>query len=204
MEVYDASEVRRLLGAAKTLQTVHSYTLLLMALHTGLRLGELLAVQWGDIDLEERQLMVRRNFSHGQLNFPKSDEVRRVELSETLCKELRQYRRTVQEFRLREGKNEIPEWVFYSKAGTLLDAHDVTRRVYHKARKKAELRHLSFHGLRDTYAAQLLMSGTPLAFVAKQLGQGDPAITLKYYMKYMPTQERSALQALEETVNGGS
>jgi integrase len=60
------------------------YPLFLCAVRTGLRLGELLALQWGDLDFQGHFLLVQRNYTHGKVTAPKSGEVRRVDISGAL------------------------------------------------------------------------------------------------------------------------
>ena len=57
------------------------YPLFLCALRTGMRLGELLALQWGDVDFRGRFILVQRNYTHGHITTPKSGEARRVDSS---------------------------------------------------------------------------------------------------------------------------
>jgi integrase len=60
----------------------------LCAIHTGMRSGELAGLQWGDIDFNGKFLIVRRTFSHGRLEKTKTDQVRRVDLSDAVLHEL--------------------------------------------------------------------------------------------------------------------
>jgi integrase len=65
------------------------YPLFLCAARTGLRMGELLALQWQDVDWQGRFIEVRRNFTHWQLTTPKNGESRRVDMSRELAHTLK-------------------------------------------------------------------------------------------------------------------
>ena len=66
------------------------YPLFLCALRTGLRQGELIALEWGDIDYRGRFIEVRRNYTKGRMNTPKNGDIRRVDLSMELVGVLRE------------------------------------------------------------------------------------------------------------------
>src|SRR5262245_47411110 len=77
-----------------------------------MRSGELAGLQWGDIDFHGKYLVVRRTYSRGKLAKTKTDQARRVDLSDALLHELESLKRQRKAAYLQRGKNEIPEWVF--------------------------------------------------------------------------------------------
>src|SRR5262249_4992916 len=133
---------------------------------TGMRLGEVLALQWPDLDLVRRKIRVERAFSDGSLNTPKSGHGRTVDISRALADVLAQWKNIGDELR---GKDR-PPWVFVSEAGTLLDGANV-RKIMTRILKKANLPlHFTPHCLRHTYASLMLQQGEPVAYVQRQLG----------------------------------
>lgn len=100
------------------------YPWLLCALRTGLRSGELLALQWGDLDWHGRFIQVQRNLVRGTLTTPKNHQVRRVDMSVTLRAALRLSRRDQSRIWLQRGLPR-PPWVFASEVGTPLDESNV-------------------------------------------------------------------------------
>jgi integrase len=68
------------------------YAFFLMALRAGMRLGELLAVQWQDLDLRDPHIEVQRNLVAGKLTTPKNSNCRRVDMSAQLAKALTHHR----------------------------------------------------------------------------------------------------------------
>jgi integrase len=80
------------------------YPLLLTALRTGLRQGELLGLQWPDIDFDGKFIAIRRALVKGQLTTPKNHQLRRVDMSEQLAKELRDHRARLHAHWWKKGK----------------------------------------------------------------------------------------------------
>src|SRR5687768_17109801 len=80
-------------------------------MRTGLRLGEQIGLQWGDIDWNGQFLVVQRNIVRGVVTTPKSHQCRRVDLSAQLIGALLASRRVQQARWLKKGK-EMPSWVF--------------------------------------------------------------------------------------------
>ncbi len=174
------------------------YPLLLGALHTGMRSGELAGLQWGDIDWNGKFLKVRRNFVRGRVGTLKTKNGRRrVDLSDELIETLGNLRRTKRKEALARGRNEIPEWIFSNRRGNPADMHNLKRRYFRKVLRKAGLRSIRFHDLRHTYASLLLAQGQPLTYVSQQLGHANPQITLKIYAHWIPNRsQREAVNRL--------
>jgi len=123
---------------------------------TGMRLGEALALQWDDLDLTHQQITIRRSRSEHaegeETDSPKNDEPRTVDLSKSLTALLVQHEAMAKSDALRRG-SPLSEWVFHTKTGSLLDAHNV-RRAMRSILKQAGLPlHLSPHSLRHTTRA---------------------------------------------------
>jgi len=169
---------------------------LLCALRTGLRFGELLALQWGDVDLNSRFLSVRRNLVRGVLTTPKSHQQRRVDASQQLTDALVAWRRRERARWLKKGKR-LPDWVFASQDGTALDEANV-RHMFYRILEKAELRRIRFHDLRHTYASLLIQNGESLAYVKEQMGHASIQITVDTYGHLVPGGNRAAVDRLDD------
>jgi integrase len=164
--------------------------------HTGLRIGEAVALTWGDVDLGERLVHVRRRLYRGRLDRPKSKYGRRkVRISEGLARSLWTLR----------GTKPDDELVFASTTGTYLDASNVMARVLKpaaveaglgewvdgrnsrgKLRRRAES-WVGFHTFRHTAATVLFTKGRWNAKqVQIQLGHHSPAFTLATYVHLLP------------------
>lgn len=156
----------------------------LCGLRTGMRLGELLGLEWGDIDWRNRTIKVRRNWTRGAITTPKNHQRRMVRMSPKLTATLRLWRRQLRKQFLEDGLPR-PEIIFPSEIGTRLDDSNV-RKVFRAICEKAELRHRSPHDMRHTFATLSLLEGAQLAYVSKQLGHADKAITLRVYTHWLP------------------
>lgn len=84
-------EVSVLMSTAKD-KLPRYFPLFLCAVRTGMRMGELLALQWGDIDWQSRFIEVQRNYTHWKLTTPKNGESRRVDMSKELMQTLKDLR----------------------------------------------------------------------------------------------------------------
>ena len=198
IDPYSQEEVVLFLSTAKTLYPRDYYFLFLTALHTGLREGELKALKWDDdVDFENRRIHVSRNYSHGQMNPPKTRRGKRsVDMSDFLSSELQLWKRELKKYWLAKGHNEIPEWTFPNRKGNMTDTHNLKNRQYRKVIEKAGLRHIPFHCLRDTFATLLLMANTHLSYISEQLGHRDPRVTVDHYAKWLPGSNREAMNTL--------
>ncbi len=179
------------------------YPWLLTGLRTGMRSGELLGLQWGDIDWQGGVAVIARNIVRGQMTTPKNHQRRRVDLSRQLQAVLRWWRASERRAWLKKGVPR-PEWVFASVYGTALDESNV-RKALNRMLDRAGLRRRGPHQLRHTFASQLLAVGAPITYVSRQLGHHDASITLRVYAHWLP--EISAVKGvdrLDETQPDGT
>jgi integrase len=172
------------------------YELFLMALHTGMRSGELAGLQWEDVHFKGRYLMVKRQVVWGKVQSTKGNNTRRIDLSTALLGALKDVKRKRQEEWLAKGKNEIPKWVFCNHEGNPLDMHNVKNRHFYPRLKTAGLRSIRFHDLRHTFATLLIQNGEPIAYVQNQLGHSSIKLTVDTYTHWMPGRNREAMDRL--------
>jgi integrase len=173
------------------------YHFLLCAVRTGLRLGELRALEWDAIDWHGRFIDVRRNYVQGEFTSPKNHERRRVDLSLQLRAELR-VRRRQERIRWWQVGRPLPALVFPSGAETPLDDTHIRTAMTAIARK-AEVRVLSqpVHGLRHTFASLLIQNGESLVYVKEQLGHSSIQVTVDIYGHLIPGGNRAAVDRLD-------
>lgn len=138
---------------------------------TGLRLGEALALQWGDVDAEHRRLIVQRAVSGSVEKPTKSWQVRYVPLASPALAAL-------ERLRAREDFAQRDDYVFVNRVGGRLDG-SAFRRRYHAARQAAGLRRIKLHGLRHG-AGSLIARETDAVFVQHFLGHAKLATTERY------------------------
>jgi integrase len=148
---------------------------------TGMRLGEALALQWGDIDFRGRFIEVRRNYVRGRVTRPKNGKSRRVDMSQHLTDVLRRLHTQRKAEKLQHGWEEMPEWAFCTPQRGLLDQSNLRKRVFFPCLAKAGLRRVRIHDLRHTYATLLIQQGESLAYIKDQLGHHSIQVTVDIY-----------------------
>ncbi len=188
MDVLTLEEIRRLLEA----QEEPLKTLLLTAVLTGMRQGELFGLQWPDVDVEGHRIHVRRSLWHGQLGTPKSRRSRRaIDLPPTL-----------EEALTRLSAERLGEFVFCSRDGTPMDADNFRHREFPRALRRAGLRRIRFHDLRHTYASLLIAQGAHPKYIQAQLGHASIQTTLDRYGHLMPEIHQAEARKLDRLVFG--
>ena len=178
-------EIEKLLSASAELSTRRdarrSYEpLLRTAINTGMRLGELLGLQWQDVDLDEAVIRVERQWTLlGNLEPPKTKAgVRRIPLGADMLTLFRQLKE--QAFALGHAKPE--DHVFASKAGTPLRHRNVQVRGFEAARDDAGLpEELSFHSMRHAFASMAAHRGVPKQVLSEVMGHANVGITDRVY-----------------------
>lgn len=159
------------------------------ALKTGLRVGELLALKWEDLDLVAGRLLVRRTLWHDQEGTPKGGQTREVPLSNEAIATLKAHRHL-------KG-----DYVFCETNGKRL-THSRVKSVVPSTCKKAGLaKRLTTHDLRHTFASHLLMRGVALKAVQELLGHATMEMTMRY-AHLSPEVKREAVQVLDRPVPG--
>jgi integrase len=190
-------ELSILLKSFKTHFPRH-YPLALTLARTGMRLGETLALQWGDIDFRGRLITVKRGFSRGKVETPKNDKIRRVDMSKQLKETLRNVRHERKVETLQKGWGEMPEWVFVTERGKPVIANHWRKKIFDKALEKADLRKIRIHDLRHTYASLLIQGGESLPYVRDQLGHHSIKVTVDIYGHLAPEGNKQAVDKLDD------
>lgn len=174
------------------------YPMALTLARTGMRIGEVLALQWGDIDFNGRFISIQRSFSRYQLGTPKSGKSRRVDMSKQLTEILLDLLKQRKEKKLREGWKEFPEWVFINSKGKPLRDTNWREKVFDRALAKAGMRKIRVHDLRHTYASLLIQNGESLAYVKEQMGHSSIKITVDVYGHLAPRGNQDAVNRLDD------
>jgi integrase len=179
--------------------------LYVVAIHCGLRQGELLALMWEDIDLDTGTLQVRRSLSgsndgHPIFTTPKTSKSRRrVRLTTGATEALKRHRKRQLEERLRvAGLWQDHGLVFTTKLGTPLNRHNLCQRSFKPLLEQAGLPEIRFHDLRHTCATLLLTGGVHPKIVQELLGHSTIAITLDTYSHVLPGMGDIAAGAMDE------
>ena len=115
------------------------------------------------MDFHDGFLIVRHNVVRKKLTTAKNNKIRRAGVSDTLITALLDLNRQRKEEWLKQGKNEIPDWVFCNEDGGWIDPSNVKDRHFSRCLEKAGLRRIRFHDLRHTFASLLLQNRESLA-----------------------------------------
>ena len=196
-------EARCLLEAAKGERLEALYVL---ALNTGMRQGELLALKWDDVDLEAGTLRVRRTLTKTGRVYttgePKTRNSRRaIRLTAAAVDALREHlSRQLEEMEQMGSLYQPGGLVFATVAGTLINPSNVRNRSLRPLLKRAGLRPVRFHDLRHTCATLLLSKNVNPKIVSEMLGHASISITLDVYSHLMPDMQDKAAKALEEAL----
>ena len=180
--------------------------LFVLAIHTGLRQGELLGLKWEDVDLEDGTLRVRRTLATAKggprLMAPKTKSSRRsVKLTQGAMDALRSHLKgQLQEIDMAGSLWQENGLVFASEIGEFLDRRYLTSRRFKALLKRAQLLEIRFHDLRHTCATLLLSSNVNPKIVSEMLGHATIAITLDTYSHVLPNMRDQAAAAMEEAL----
>ncbi len=199
------AEADQFLQAAKEICPEY-HPLFLMALRAGLRRGELVAVQWGDIQFGKdendpnRFMVVRHNYVRREHTTTKSKKSRRVDMSRELRRALIELRdkRLLDSFLA--GKNDISELVFLSPDGAILDPDNLYHRYFQPVLTKAGLRKIRLHDLRHSFGSLLIQSGASIVYVKEQMGHSSIQVTVDTYGHLIPGANVSFVDRLDEAV----
>jgi integrase len=201
----DSEEARRFLEAARETPD-RLEALYVLALNTGMRQGELLALKWDDVDLERGMLQVRRTLTRTggsySLGEPKTKKSRRtIRLTAGAVEALRKHLRGQLEEMERMGSLYQPGGlVFATETGTIINPSNLRNRSFKPLLKRAGLRQIRFHDLRHTCATLLLSKNVNPKVVSEMLGHASVRITLDTYSHLMPDTQEKAARALEDVL----
>jgi integrase len=181
---YTREEVPAMLQKALELIPLY-YPLLLCAVRTGIRQGELIALKASDINFQNRLIHVQRTLSRGKLKPPKSGKTRMVDMSKQLSKVLA------------ELKPEPEAWLFQSSKGSQLDRFNLGK-VWRGFLKDGRLRKIRFHDLRHTFASLHIQNGENLKYICDQMGHSSIKVTVDVYGHLVPGGNRTAADRLDD------
>jgi len=190
VEVLTKDEVRSILEAA-SVEPPWVGTLLLVLARTGLRIGEALALQWGDLDLAGRRLTVRRTWSGARklrvFNAPKGNRERSVDLSQQTVAAL-----------YRQKERALGVWVFPLAGTEFPVGYTVAALCWRTVCRTAGVARRPIHTLRHTFATRLLEQGESLVYVRDQLGHASIKMTVDLYGHLVPGGNRAAVDKLDD------
>lgn len=203
-DVYSPLEIEALLKSARTHRLG---AVIVLAVCTGARQGEIFGLKWNDIDFEKSQLAIRRKVIElGGKIFVESPKTKKSKRPITLPKlavdALSEHRKKM----VAEGFAGV-DWVFPSKSGEPMRRQSFNRWAWRDIVKGATLdgqplRKIPFKNLRHAHATVLLSSGTHPKVVQERLGHSRISTTMDTYTHVIPTMQEEAAQRIDDLFSG--
>jgi integrase len=214
MQVLSIDQARALLAAARTGRHAELEALYVLALTTGMRRGELLALRWADVDVSRRTLTVTGTLqrvkrpdgtSTLERAQPKTKtSMRQIPLTAVAVDALKRQAQRQERQRAAAGS----EWtdaglVFTNERGGALEPRNVLSRSFAPLLSEAGIPHVRFHDLRHTAATLMAGQGVHTKVVSEMLGHASVGITLDLYSHVTPSMSQQAVTAMERLFDGG-
>jgi integrase len=202
MKTWDAGELAFFLELA---QDDDLYPAWHLDAHTGLRRGELLGLQWPDLDLDAGQLAVRRTLVSVNYEIrveePKTPRARRtVALDAVTVKILREHRKNQLERQLSSGADYRDSDLVFCRADGSPIHPQVASDRFARIVERAGLPPISMKGLRHTHATLALKAGAPVKVVSERLGHVSTSFTMDTYAHVLPGMQEDAAAAVADLV----
>ncbi len=137
-----------------------------VAIFTGLRFGELIALDWSDVDFQERVITVRRSITSGRIGSTKSNKIREIPMTNEVYEVL-------------AVKQKKQGFVFTKEQNRPLSPVSCLKWL-HKACAKADIRNVGWHNLRHSFASSLARQNVPVISTKEIMGHSDIRTTLRY------------------------
>jgi integrase len=203
MSVLDESQVTQFQMAA---QTSRFSALFHLAITTGMRQGELLGLQWSDIDWHKGLLYVKRQVLHVPGHGTTFGDVktkagkRTIRLGEKALQVLREHQERQQlEIQAAGSRWKLMNMVFPSSVGTPLNESNLMKE-YRRILDLAGLPRIRFHDLRHTAASLMISHNIPINTVSKILGHSKPSVTLDIYSHVYTGSQEEAARLMDDLV----
>lgn len=180
---YDFEQYARLLDAATEIDA-RTLAVVLLGGDAGLRLGEMAALEWDDLDFKRAQLHVRRSVSQGEVTLPKGGRPRTVPMTDKLVDVLcaLHHNRTAGRVLVRDDRSNVSE-------------QTVRTWISHAQRRAGVGEVGKLHVLRHTFCSHLAMKGAPLIAIKELAGHESERTTMRY-MHLAPSEKSRAIELL--------
>jgi integrase len=166
-------EIRKALNTARK-QYKSFYPLLITALLTGMTKGEILVLQWDNINFVDRKIFVNSSLNKGKIKkHTVKKSIREIDIPEILVNVLEKWQQ-----KCPKGKNNL---VFPNGDGEIQDSKYISNLQLTPLMNQSGIENVNFIDLRDTYASLLIEQNYPLTYIQKQLGHNSVQITADRY-----------------------
>jgi integrase len=190
-------------GVIEALRGRTMYAVVIVALFTGMRRGEILALRWANVDLITKEIRIRESLERTrQLGFrfkaPKTRAGRRdITLPDIVVDALADHRRRQLERRMAMGAGKLPaDGLVFSTPNGSPRSPDNLSRDWAECAAAIGLPGVTFHALRHTHASQLIDAGIDVVRISKRLGHASPNVTLATYAHLFHKQDNLSADAI--------
>lgn len=169
---------------------INKKTPLILALYSGIRIGELLAIEWSDIDFKNKTVHITKQVLNKVVTTPKTYNSNRfVSIPDIVIELLK---------RLKSESVVLSKIVFCNSAGGYIKRGEFIEHWFKKAMQHIGHPEYTFHCLRHTYATYLLSNNIPVKYVQEQLGHTSAQTTLNVYTHVLKSTNQQAINLLEK------
>ena len=198
-EIYEPEELSAMLKCLKN-EPLMFQILIHLAINTGCRRGELVALEWKDINFNTGVATISKSAycvkgEHAGIKSTKNGKTRKITLPDYIVEMLLRYKQEQNNWRYTLGTAwEGDDWIFIQDTGCIMYPTSPTL-MFSDFLAKCDLPHRTFHSLRHTSATMSLINGTDIKSVAARLGHSQLKTTDRY-VHAIETTERKAAQTL--------
>jgi integrase len=197
-----AQELNSFLAAAKQLENITNYTMILLLAYTGLRKGEALGLSWNNVNFEKNTVTVERTRDKYGARTPKTkNSYRTIRIDDPLIHQLKLYRTWCKETLLSFGKRfSENDYIFISYQSGTPTGDNTIKYCFDRIAKRTGLKLITPHGLRHTHATILVAKKQPVKVIAERLGNTPQMIWEIYGHNFKALEEESVL-AFSQALN---
>lgn len=203
MKIWSYNEINMFL---KHCEGERHYLTFFLAIYTGMRRGEILGLKWGDIDLENKTIHVKRSLAYIPikgyvLTSTKTRSSNRIiPISDLVVNELIKYRKQQEIYKEQLGKQyQDEDFVICTETGSKQDPRNVLRALKRLITTSGVTK-IRFHDFRHTHATILISSGVDVVKVSKRLGHANAKITLETYAHLVPNEDNDLADIFEKAL----
>lgn len=203
MQIYEEDEIEKLMillqGESELWRMMFT-----LALAAGLRKGELLGLEWKDVDFENKQIYIQQSIvltkQGPHIKSTKTKKSKRyVTIPDSVMDELKRYRQHWAKEKLRKGNVWIEkerEWLFHAFNGTHLYPTSPSKK-WHTFINGHNFKYIRLHDLRHTSASLLIAQGVHAKIISERLGHSDISVTMNTYGHAFKSADRAAADKLD-------
>nr|WP_235190067.1 site-specific integrase [Bacillus gaemokensis] len=201
-QVCDEDDIKHFLNITQKSRYHIAY---ILAITTGMRLGEILGLRWQDVDLKSKTISINQTLSPDNqlvLDTKTSSSRRLISIDERTIEALQKHKSKINIEKIRLGPSYIDHnLIVCTKIGNIIcrgGFHDTFKTYI----KKSGIKDIRFHDLRHTHAILLLKQGVHPKVVSERLGHKDIYITLNRYSHVLPGMQEAAIKMFSENLFG--